>query len=109
MRIMKHYEVLKEGEGYYCIAQYDDGYHAYITNDGIYGYYHWETEEQAQEAADAYNEYGGICFLNQHGYGNDSMTAEEAQQELEYGDPDLVRLYELFDAIDPPEDEAEEN
>lgn len=106
---MKKYVVLKEGEGDYCIAQYDEECHAYITNDGIYGYYHWETEEQAQEAADAYNAYGGICFLGQHGYGNDTMTAEEAQEELEYGDTDRVRLYELFGAIDPPEDEAEGN
>ena len=106
---MKKYVVLKEGEGDYCIAQYDEEYHAYITNDGIYGYYHWETKKQAQEAADAYNEYGGICFLGQHGYGNDTMTAEEAQEELEYGDPDIVRLNELFGAIDPPEDEAEGN
>ena len=106
---MKKYVVLKEGEGDYCIAQYDEEYHAYITNDGIYGYYHRETKKQAQEAADAYNEYGGICFLGQHGYGNDTMTAEEAQEELEYGDPDIVRLYELFGAIDPPEDEAEGN
>lgn len=105
MAIMKRYEVVKECDGLYCIAQYDEGYSAYITNDGIYGYYHWGTEEQAQEAADAYNEYDGACFLHQHGYGADSMTAEEAQEELEYGDPDLVRLYNLFGAIDPPEDE----
>ena len=97
---MRHYKAVKEGDGYYCIAEYDASYHAYIVNDGIYGYYHWETEDAAQEAADAYNAYDGVCFLNKHGYGNDSMTAAEAEEELEYGDPELVQLYKLFGAID---------
>lgn len=101
---MKHYEVVKEGEGYYCIAEFNAEYQAYIINDGIYGHYHWSTEAEAQAAADAYNAYDGVCFLDQHGYGSDTMTADEAQEELEHGDPDLVRLYDLFGAIDPPED-----
>ena len=89
------YTVLTEGNRY-TIGKYDEGYKAYIINDGICGYYYWDTKEDAQAAADAYNVYEGCEWLGQHGYGNDRISADE----IDDADPDMVDLYRLFNAVD---------
>lgn len=90
----KNYKVLKEGNRY-TIGEYDEGYKAYIINDGICQYYWWDNEEDAQAAADAYNAYEGQEWLGQHGYGNDTIDADE----IDDMDPDMVELYRLFGAV----------
>ena len=90
----KSYQVIKEGDRY-TIGQFDDGYEAYIINDGICNYYFWETEEEAQEAANAYNSFDGLEWLDEHGNGNDTLDVSE----IEDADPDLVDLYRMFNAI----------
>jgi len=92
---MKNYKVIKDGDRY-TIGNWDDSYNAYIINDGICNYYWWDTEEAAQEAADAYNEYEGCEWLGDHGYGSDTLTADEAETM----DPEMVALYRLFGAIE---------
>jgi hypothetical protein len=94
------YEALKDGDRY-TIGVYDEGYKAYIVNDGICNYYWWDTEVEAQEAADALNSYEGCHGLGEHGYGNDKITQSEAE---EAGETELVILYRLFNAIVCEED-----
>ena len=93
---MKKYQVVKENDGRYTIGEYDEGYKAFIINDGIYGYYHWDNEAAAQEAAKAYNEYQGNEWLGQHGYGNDVIR----EGDMDDADPDMIELYRLFDAVE---------
>ena len=90
----KNYTVIKEGERY-TIGEWDDGYQAYIVNDGICQYYWWDSEEDAQVAADAYNAYEGPEWLGQHGYGNDTIE----EDEIDDMDPEMVELYRLFGAV----------
>lgn len=92
---MKNYEVIKDGERY-TIGQYDAGYGAFITNDGICQYYWWGTPEDAQAAADAYNTYEGPEWLGQHGHGNDRISADEADTCSQ----EMIDLYRLFGATD---------
>lgn len=92
---MKNYKAIKEGN-HYTIGAWDDGYEAYIINDGIYGYYWWDDEADAQAAAEAYNAYDGIEWLGQHGYGNDAILGSEIKKT----DTKMVKLYKLFNAID---------
>jgi len=94
----KNYKVLAEN-GRYTIGEYDEGYGAYIVNDGICNYYWWDTEYDAQAAADAYNNYDGCEWLGQHGYGNDIIPAEELEEMLDTY-PEMVKLYELFNAVE---------
>jgi len=96
----KNYTVIKANDGRYTIGQYDEEYEAYIVNDGICNYYWWDSEAEAQLAADAYNEYDGFEFyegLGNHGYGYDTIT----QDDIENYDLDtaLINLYRLFHAI----------
>jgi len=93
---MKKYQVVKENDGRYTIGEYDEGYKAFIINDGIYGYYHWDNEAAAQEAAKAYNEYTGNEWLSQHGYGNDVIHADD----MDDVDIEMVELYRLFNAVE---------
>jgi hypothetical protein len=89
---MKSYKVIQSGNEY-TIGEWDDGYQAFIVNDGICGYYWWSTAEAAQKAADAYNSYEGPEYLGQHGYGNDLITnTDDVSQEM-------YKLYELFNAV----------
>jgi hypothetical protein len=92
----RDYEVIKEYDRY-TIGEYDDGYKAYIINDGICGYYHWPTEAEAQAAADAYNAYDGWEALGQHGYGNDII--DRADEDFD-PDDEMFELYRLFGAIE---------
>lgn len=91
---MKNYIVIKEGNRY-TIGEYDEGYKAYIINDGICGYYYWDTEHEAQIAADTYNTYDGCEWLGEHGYGNDKIDEED----IDNMDVEMVELYRLFNAI----------
>lgn len=93
---MKSYEVLKDGDRY-TIGEKIDG--MLIINDGICGYYWWDTKEAAQKAADAYNAYEGSEWLGQHGYGNDTINADELWDT----DAEMVELYRLFNAIEDSE------
>ena len=97
---MKNYKVLKEGNRY-TIGEWDESYQAYIMNDGIYGYYWWDREHDAQIAADTYNVYDGNEWLGQHGYGNDTIS----EDEIDDMDSEMVELYKLFNAIDYEENE----
>lgn len=90
------YEVVKCADNDYTIGHYDSGYGAYIINDGICGYYHWDSSEEAQAAADAYNDYDGPEWLGQHGYGNDTICFDE----IESCDPKMVHLYRMFGAVE---------
>jgi hypothetical protein len=90
----KNYKVIKEGNRY-TIGQWDEGYKAYIINDGIYGYYWWDNQKEAQEAANAYNNYNGCEWLGQHGYGNDIIDEDDMWDT----DAEMVDLYKLFRAI----------
>lgn len=92
---MKNYTVIKERDRY-TIGEYDEGYKAYIINDGICQYYYWGTKEAAQAAADAYNAYDGSEWLGEHGYGNDRIYLGEINDV----DADMVDLYRLFGAVD---------
>lgn len=91
---MKNYKVIKDGERY-TIGEWDECRKAYIINDGICTYYWWDTADAAQEAADAYNAYEGYEWLGQHGYGNDTISADEVDDM----DTDMVDLYRLFGAV----------
>ncbi|MFA6662319.1 MAG: hypothetical protein WCS56_04735 [Bacilli bacterium] len=91
---MRNYKVINEGNRY-TIGQWDNRYQAYIINDGVYGYYYWNTEEEAQCAADAYNRYEGCEWLGHHGYGNDIIN----EAEIDDIDEEMVELYRLFNAI----------
>jgi len=91
---MKNYRVIKEGDRF-TIGSWDEGYKAYIVNDGIYGYYYWDSEQEAQAAADTYNAYEGCEWLGQHGYGNDTIS----ESEIDDMDAEMVELYRLFNAI----------
>ena len=91
----KNYKVVREGDRY-TIAHWDEARDAFIINDGIYGYYWWDSEEDAQKAADAYNAYDGQEWLGQHGYGNDTIS----QDEIDSLDLEMVELYRLFGAIE---------
>lgn len=86
--------MIKEGDRY-TIGQFDEDYDAFIINDGICNYYFWSTEEEAQEAANAYNSFDGLEWLDEHGYGNDTLDV----YEIEDADPDMVDLYRMFNAI----------
>lgn len=92
---MKNYTVIKCEDGRYTIGEYHKGYQSYIINDGICDYYHWDTAEDAQAAADAYNAYEGCEWLWEHGYGNDRIY----EYEIDDMDSDMVELYRLFGAI----------
>jgi hypothetical protein len=63
----KNYKVIKDGERY-TIGEWDDGYKA----------------------------YEGYEWLGQHGYGNDTINADE----IDDMDPEMVELYRLFGAVD---------
>lgn len=91
---MKNYQAIKEGDSF-TIAQWDKGYQACIINDGIYGYYWWSTCEQAQAAADAYNAYDGLEWLDSHSTGADLIYLDDTN---EY-DADMLALYCLFNAV----------
>lgn len=93
--LIHHYKAIKESDRF-TIGEYDKGYKAYIINDGICGYYFWDTEEKAQQAADAYNSYDKWEELGKHGYGNDRITFDEIDEI----DEDIVELYRLFHAVD---------
>ena len=90
----KNYQVIKEGNRY-TIAEWDEGYKAFIINDGIFQSYYWDTEIEAQNAAEKYNNYQGCEWLAQHGYGNDKIYKSEIK---EY-DKEMIALYEAFNAI----------
>lgn len=92
---MKHYTPIKEGNRY-TIGEYDEDYKAYIINDGICRFYWWNSRDDAQAAADAYNAYNGLEWLGQHGYGNDFIHSDEADTS----DQDMIDLYQLFGATD---------
>lgn len=92
---MKSYKPVKEGDKF-TIAQWDEGYCAYITNDGIYNYYFWDTLEEATAAANAYNTYKGCEWLGQHGYGNDIVDIVDLEDVC---DEDMIELYGLFNAV----------
>lgn len=94
MNSLKNYRVVKDGDRY-TIGEWDDGYKAYIVNDGIFQYYWWDDVGAAQFAADAYNKYVGNEWLGQHGYGNDVIN----KNEISDYDPEMVSLYNLFNAI----------
>lgn len=89
---MKNYKVLKDGARY-TIGQYDEGYKAYITNDGICQYYWWDTEEDAQAAADAYNAYEGCEWIGERGRGNDIVYEQDSTDE------GMIALYRFFNAV----------
>lgn len=88
----KNYKSIKDRTRW-TIGEWDEGYKAYIINDGICGYYWWDSESAAQEAADAYNSYEGCEWLGQHGYGNDVVDADDDV------DAEMYDLYRLFGAI----------
>jgi len=96
--IMRSYQVIKDGSQY-TIGEWDEGYNAYIVNDGICNYYFWNKEEEAQAAADAYNAYDGQEWLGEHGNDNDRISEDEVGP-LNLSD-DMVALYKLFGAYDP--------
>ena len=50
---MRKYQVIPEGTRW-TIGEFDEGYQAFITNDGICNYYFWDTREEAEAAAEAY-------------------------------------------------------
>lgn len=87
------YKVIKDGSRY-TIGTYMDA-DTVIVNDGICGYYWFDTKAAAQAAADAYNEYDGAGnYLHEHGYGNDIISRYECEDE------DLLWLYSQFGAVD---------
>ena len=92
---MKNYKVIKQDERY-TIGQYDEGYGAYITNDGICAFYYWDNKEDAQAAADALNKFEGNQWLGQHGYGNDFLREED----IDDYDQEMIDLYRLFGMTD---------
>lgn len=92
---MKNYKAIKEGEGY-TIGNWDNDRKAYIINDGIYGYYRWKSKEEAQRAAEAFNEYEGCEWLGQHGYGNDIIDLDE---DGDCCSDEMIELYLLFGAV----------
>jgi hypothetical protein len=92
---IRNYRVIEDG-GRYTIGEWDEGYRAYIVNDGICQYYWWGSKKDAQKAADAYNVYDGNEWLGQHGYGNDKIYANE----IDDMDPAMVDLYRLFNAVE---------
>lgn len=91
---MKNYEVIKD-KGRFTIGEFDPSYNAYIINDGICNYYWWGTKEEAQEAAEAYNEYEGEEWLGEHGNGNDVIYEDEIEDVSE----EMLELYKLFGAV----------
>lgn len=93
----RNYKVIKEGDRY-TIGEWDEGYQAFIVNDGICQYYWWSSAEDAQQAADAYNAYEGAEWLGQHGYGGDRISRSEINDDNE--NSEIVNLYSLFGAID---------
>ena len=104
-----NYETIKDGDRY-TIGEYNESYKAFIINDGICQYYWWDTEEEAQEAADALNAYGGLSGLGDHGSGYDKIYAQEWLLQNGYeADDDIddiladepdFQLYKLFHAVD---------
>lgn len=94
---MKNYKVIEDGTRY-TIGEYDSSYKAYITNDGICNYYFWDSKEEAEAAAEAYNTYEGEEWLGQHGYGNDRIS-EEDEAYNSYSE-EMIQLYRLFNAVD---------
>jgi len=99
------YQVIKE-HNRYTIGVYDEGYDAFIVNDGICQYYWWRKRSDAQAAANAINEYEGEHWLGEHGYGNDKIYIDEDFNPDMY-DPEKIELYKLFSAIDFDEDYKE--
>lgn len=93
---MRNYKVIEEGTRF-TIGEFDEGYQAYITNDGICGYYFWDTRAEAEAAAEAYNAYEGEEWLGQHGYGNDSISEEDEAYDS-YSE-EMIELYRLFNRV----------
>jgi len=54
----KHYLVIKAGDRY-TIAQWNESFKSLDESDGIYNHYFWNSEEEAQVAADRYNRAEG--------------------------------------------------
>jgi len=54
----KEYIVIKTADKF-TIAQWNESFKTLNESDGIYNHFFWETQEDAQNAADAYNEYDG--------------------------------------------------
>jgi len=50
----KNYLVIKAGDRY-TIAAWNESFKSLDESDGIYNHYFWDTEEEAQAAADKYN------------------------------------------------------
>ena len=50
----KNYIVIKSADRY-TIAQWNECFKSLDESDGIYNHLFWDTEEEAQAAADAYN------------------------------------------------------
>ena len=96
-----NYVAVEDG-GMYTIGEYDDGYNAYITNDGIFGRKYWGTQAEAQEAAELYNEFGEMSGIAS------GQVSSVTEAELEdWGDDGgiglysgLGRLYDAFGLID---------
>lgn len=98
----RNYQVAKLSDNEYTIGRYDKGYDAWIINDGIYGKFIWYTREEAQEAADYYNEFEGIEYLAQLKQNREKIIDEDYLTEEE------IKLYELFNfEIKSDEDEKE--
>lgn len=94
------YKVYKIGDKY-TIGIYDEGYKAIILDD-IFDHFFWNTEEAAQAAADAYNNYEGIEFLGQMKKNGEKSIAADCLTEEE------IKLYELFNFQIEYEDEDED-
>lgn len=92
---MKNYRAIKAGNKY-IIGNYDENLDLYDVTDGIFGYYKWDTEEEAQEAAEALNEYEGSQWLGQHKEGNDIIDLDD--DDCCYSD-EMLELYLLFGAV----------
>lgn len=84
------YQVIRYSNRF-TIAEYSGFYDAYIINDGIYGWYAWDTLDDAQRACDLYNKCGNVSFLWQH--------EPIFDDEISDYDVELVDIYRAFNMI----------
>jgi len=75
------YEVFRGADGRYGIGTRSGG--SLIVNDGICGYYWWNTKEEAEKALELV-QTNGFYGLGKHGYGEDEIEVDEFAPEYCY-------------------------